>query len=190
MARRFSATRSTSTSRSAAFEPEVLPLAPDSNPSGELAFCEGTLPGRGFGCPAQSSKCPSATSSSTSCTGVINAGNTVRSGFESVKPYCATKPTRRTRAFEAYLTVTTVQTTASGKSYVISSEPFRLDRVTCPKAGAKSDSANTTPAKEGRRWIATDCEQFQSQPPWHSRSSRRLHLRRRRPTHRRRWLLR
>ena len=114
------------------FEPEVLPSLPSGDASGELVSCEGSFPGAGIGCTAQSSTCPGATSSSTVCTGRVAAGNTVESEVEMVKPYCP--QTRRKRTLEGYLTVATEETNANGKSFVITSQPFHLDRgLKCPK---------------------------------------------------------
>jgi hypothetical protein len=114
------------------FEPEVLPLLPSGEASGELASCEGPFPGAGIGCTAQSSSCPSASSSSTACTGKIATGNTVQSEVDLMKPVCP--QTRRQRVLEGFLTVTTQEVTAAGKTFVISSQPFHLDHgLDCPK---------------------------------------------------------
>jgi hypothetical protein len=109
----------------AIFEPEVLAFTPAGEGSGELASCEGHFPGAGLGCTFQSSSCPSASSSSTSCTGKASAGNTVKGEVESMKPRCA--QTRKQKTLEAWLTVTTREVNASGKSFVIASQPFHLD---------------------------------------------------------------
>jgi hypothetical protein len=114
------------------FDPEVLPLLPTGEASGELASCEGSFPGFGIGCTAQSSSCPSA-ATATACTGQIGIGHTVTSEFETTKPYCAKKRTKY-GPLTAYLTTSTVETTAAGKTFVNSSQPFHLDDgLGCPK---------------------------------------------------------
>jgi hypothetical protein len=118
------------------FEPEVLPLLPTGEASGELVSCEGPFPGFGIGCTAQSSSCPGATSSSTACTGKVALGNTVKAEFDTVKPYCP--KTKKQKLLEGFLTVATQETTAAGKTFVITSSPFHLDRgLDCPKPTKK-----------------------------------------------------
>lgn len=115
------------------FAPEVLPTLPTGEASGELASCEGGFPGPGIGCTAQSATCPGASSASTACTGQIAAGDEVTSEFETLKPYCAKKRPKN-GPFTGYLTTTTVQKNASGKTYINSSQPFHLDDgLGCPK---------------------------------------------------------
>jgi hypothetical protein len=107
------------------FDPEVLPTVTSTGAaSGELVSCEGDFPGFGFGCTAQSSSCPS-NAAYTECTGDVDVGNTVASTFETAKPLCDKK---RTKAgpLTASLIVSTIEFTAAGKSFVNSSQPFRL----------------------------------------------------------------
>ena len=115
----------------------MLPFLPSGEASGELVSCEGPFPGSGIGCTAQSSSCPSATSTNTACTGKVALGNTVKGDVETVKPYCAQtkkQKTKKQKTLEGYLTVTTQEVTAAGKTFVISSQPYHLDRgLGCPK---------------------------------------------------------
>lgn len=110
------------------FDPEVLPTTPTGEASGELVSCEGDFPGYGIGCTAQSSSCPGASSPYTQCTGDIDYGNKVTSEFETTKAYCVKKKKGRGKPtpLSAYLIVSTLETNANGKSYVNSSQPFRL----------------------------------------------------------------
>jgi hypothetical protein len=108
------------------FDPEVLAYnVTTGEGTGELGSCEGPFPGAGIGCTFQSSSCPGASSSSTACTGKMAVGGMAKAEIESVKPYCAA--TRKQRTLEAWLTVTTQETNASGKTFVISSQPFHLN---------------------------------------------------------------
>jgi len=110
------------------FDPEVLPTTPTGDASGELVSCEGDFPGYGIGCTAQSSTCPGATSPYTECTGDVDAGNKVASEFETSKPYCVKRKPGKAKPipFSAYLVVSTLEVNANGKSFVNSSQPFRL----------------------------------------------------------------
>lgn len=114
------------------FEPEVLPLRPDGEASGELVSCEGDFPGIGIGCTASSATCPSASSPYAECTGDIDLGNSVTAGFETVKPYCAKKKKPKYGPLTAHLVVTTYEVNANGKKFINSSQPFRLnDELGC-----------------------------------------------------------
>jgi hypothetical protein len=107
------------------FDPEVLPIVTSTGAaSGELVSCEGDFPGSGFGCTAQSSSCPSS-AAYTECTGDVDIGNTVASTFETTKPYCDKKRTKY-GPLTASLVVSTIEFTAAGKSFVQSSQPFKL----------------------------------------------------------------
>lgn len=119
------------------FDPEVLPLLPSGEASGELVSCEGNFPGPGIGCTAQSAKCPSATSPYTECTGTVAAGNTSTSEFDTTKAYCAKKRPKY-GPLTAYLVVSTVETTATGRTFVNSSHPIKLNNeLGCPKPPKK-----------------------------------------------------
>ena len=125
------------------FDPEVLPTLPSGEASGELVNCDGTIPGTGLGCTAQSSKCPSQ-AAYTQCTGIVAAGNKISSDFETFKPYCPkqskkdiAKHKKPPKPFSAWLTVSTIEFTASGKTYVNSSAPTKLvNDFKCPKPKA------------------------------------------------------
>jgi hypothetical protein len=111
------------------FDTEVLPTVTSTGvASGELVSCEGDFPGAGFGCTAQSSSCPGASSPYTECTGDVDVGNTVASTFETTKPYCDKKRTK-SGPLTASLIVSTIEFTAAGKSFVNSSQPFKLSNT-------------------------------------------------------------
>lgn len=122
------------------FEPEVLPLRPDGEASGELVSCEGDFPGIGIGCTASSATCPSASSPYTECTGDIDLGNSVTAGFETLKPYCAKtkKGKPKKPSFGAFLVVSTYEINANGRRFINSSQPFRLNN----KLGCKRPKPN------------------------------------------------
>ena len=123
------------------FDPEVLPLLPTGDASGELVSCEGNIPSTGIGCTAQSSKCPSQ-AAYTACTGFVAAGHTIGSELQTLKHFCGPKLSPKDvkkgkkppKPFAAWATVSTIEFTASGKTYVNASQPFKLvNRFKCPK---------------------------------------------------------
>jgi hypothetical protein len=112
------------------FEPEVLAIPP-SGEGGELVSCEGGIPTRGLGCTAQSSVCPSQ-AAYTACTGKVTAGNRVTGGIETENRFCpkiTKKGKQKGKRFGASLSVSTIEFTASGKTFVQSSEPIDLAKV-------------------------------------------------------------
>lgn len=106
------------------FDPEVLAFKPDGEASGEIAFCEGAVPGSGFG-----------------CNGKVGTGNEVRGAFEASKPICPTKRTPKGQ-LQAWVTVVTQQKTFSGSTFTTSSQPFHLDRIDCPKPEPKGSKSH------------------------------------------------
>jgi hypothetical protein len=122
------------------FGPEVLPTLPSGEASGELVSCEGDIPSSGIGCTAQSSVCPSA-AAYTACTGKVASGNTVKSEVETLEPFCPKqkkkdikKGKKPPKPVRASLIVSSVEFTASGKTFVNSSLPFTLKKAfKCPK---------------------------------------------------------
>jgi hypothetical protein len=122
------------------FGPEVLPTLPSGEASGELVSCEGDIPSSGIGCTAQSSVCPSQ-AAYTSCTGKVAAGNTIKSEVETFEPYCPKqkrkdikKGKKPKKPISASLIVSSIEFTASGKTFVNSSLPFTLTKAfKCPK---------------------------------------------------------
>jgi hypothetical protein len=105
------------------FDPEVIATnVATGEGTGELASCEGPFPGAGIGCTFQSSSCPS---SGTACAGKMAVGAMAKAEVEAAKPYCAA--TRKQKTLDAWLTVTTQETTAAGKTFFIASPPFHLD---------------------------------------------------------------
>jgi hypothetical protein len=122
------------------FGPEVLPTLPTGEASGELVSCEGDIPTSGIGCTAQSSVCPSS-AAYTACTGKVGANNTVKSEVETLEPFCP-KQTKKDikkgkkpkKPIKASLIVSSLEFTASGKTFVNSSLPFTFTNAfKCPK---------------------------------------------------------
>ncbi len=86
------------------FTPDPITLTPAGNPAetGKPFFCEGPIPGPGFGCP-----------------GEMTTGNRIVGSF-------GTSPARCNPTVRAWVTVTTEQLTASGSPFITISHPRAL----------------------------------------------------------------
>jgi hypothetical protein len=84
--------------------------------------------------------CPSA-AAYTACTGKVAAGNTIKSEVETFEPFCPKqkkkdikKGKKPKKPISASLIVSSIEFTASGKTFVNSSLPFTLTNAfKCPK---------------------------------------------------------